>query len=146
MRLFANQSSLQFSSVSAKIVNKDNIRVFKTVRLFKSLLCIGNAAAAAKKRLYQFSRFGTIQHFLRLWASGFPPRAVFGLDPESGTSYFEKYFNHKIQITLLKSNSNTFLNYFGCERQSTKQNADFLAPLLMACVGGTGAPASLAHA
>jgi len=49
MRLFANQSSLQFSSVSAKIVNKDNIRVFKTVRLFKSLLCIGNAAAAAKK-------------------------------------------------------------------------------------------------
>jgi len=30
------------------------------------------------------------------------------------------YFNYKIQITFLKSNSNTFFNYFGYDGQNTK--------------------------
>jgi len=33
---------------------------------------------------------------------------------------FKMYFNYKIQITFLKSNPNTFFNYFGYDGQNTK--------------------------
>ena len=36
------------------------------------------------------------------------------------------YFNYKIQITFLKSNSNTFCNYFGYDGQNTKYKIHFL--------------------
>ena len=37
-----------------------------------------------------------------------------------GSITFKMYFNYKIQITFLKSNSNTFFNYFGYDGQNTK--------------------------
>ena len=39
---------------------------------------------------------------------------------------FKMYFNYKIQITFLKSNSNTFFNYFGYDGQNTKYKIHFL--------------------
>ena len=36
------------------------------------------------------------------------------------------YFNYKIQITFLKSNSNTFFNYFGYDGQNRKYKIHFL--------------------
>ena len=41
---------------------------------------------------------------------------------DDGSITFKMYFNYKIQITFLKSNSNrpTFFNYFGYDGQNTK--------------------------
>ena len=43
-----------------------------------------------------------------------------------GSIIFKMYFNYKIQITFLKSNSNTFFNYFGYHGQNTKYKIHFL--------------------
>ena len=43
-----------------------------------------------------------------------------------GSITFKMYFNYKIQITFLKSNSNTFFNYFGYDGQNTKYKIHFL--------------------
>ena len=42
-----------------------------------------------------------------------------------GSVTFKKYFNYNIQNTFLKSNSNTFLNYFFYEGQNTKYELHF---------------------
>ena len=43
-----------------------------------------------------------------------------------GSITSKMYFNYKIQITFLKSYSNTFFNYFGYDGQNTKYKIHFL--------------------
>ena len=47
-------------------------------------------------------------------------RGPSGIVRRVGSITFKMYFNYKIQITFLKSNSNTFFNYFGYDGQNTK--------------------------